>query len=109
MKRTLFTSFLILMILSLFSQEKPPEVSNDFASVTAGDTVNVNVLLNDWCMEGHTMKVFLVFNPLHGIMFHNDSIITYVSNLYFEGIDTIKYYVKDLNNGLLSSIGRLFI
>ncbi len=109
MKKFLFTSMIIWLTLCSYSQEKPPVITNDFASVLAGDTVEVNVLLNDWCMEGHVMKVFMVFNSSVGHIEYNDSIITYSPYLYYEGIDSVKYLVKDLTNGMLSQVGHLNI
>ncbi len=97
-----------LMPIFLIAQEKPPETTDDYASILAGDTISVNVLLNDWGMEGHTIVIFFAWNAVGGEVSHTDSIITYYSYYYSNsGLDSVKYIIKDLDNGLMSEPGYL--
>ena len=110
MKKTLSTIVLFLMCLALLSQEKPPEVENDYVTMLAGDTISVNVMANDWCMEGHEMKILNIWQGVGGIAAKTDSTILYFSYFYFSGIvDTIRYVLIDLNNNLMSETGYLII
>jgi len=99
----------IILFFTGFAQEKPPEVVNDTASVLACDSVSVNVLLNDWCMEGHTMEIFYIWAGNGGSVTYTDSIITFAAHYFYEGVDSVRYLVKDLDNGLLSESGYLRI
>lgn len=109
MKKTCLISTLFLFFTCALTQEKPPALENDSAFMMAGDTITVNVLLNDWCMEGHSMKVMYASNGEGGSTTFTDSSIIYTSYYYFDGIESIKYRVKDLNNNLISEDGYLYI
>ena len=109
MKKAGLTWVLFIIVVYSFAQEKPPEVTNDSSFLMAGDTVTVNVLLNDWCMEGHSMKLFFVSQGNAGTTSFTDSTITYVSYYYFGGIESIPYRVVDLDNNLISEDGYLIL
>ena len=109
MKKTFLLLSGIILFLSGFTQEKPPEIVNDTASVIVNDSVSVNVLLNDWCMEGHTMEILFVWAGEGGTVTFIDSTITFFPFYYFEGIDSITYIIKDLDNGLMSEYGYLTV
>lgn len=109
MKKVGFISILILLFTSSFSQEKPPEIADDNANIIAGDTITINVLQNDWGMEGHSLQVFFVGNPEGGEVSFTDSTITYSSYYYFEGHDQVRYNIKDMDNGLVSENGYLYL
>ena len=58
MKKISLIFVLCIISISIFSQEKAPVAVPDSTAMIAGDTITVNVILNDWCMDGHSMKVF---------------------------------------------------
>ena len=89
MKKTSLIFLLFMVVIYSMSQEKPPELTNDSATLLAGETITVNVLLNDWCMEGHSMKLFFVGQGTGGSTSFTDSSITYTSYYYFKGIESI--------------------
>jgi len=104
----------LIIVLSIFSfiafsQEKAPVALPDSTEMIAGDTITVNVIINDWCMDGHSMKVFYASQGSGGYTSFTDSTITYVSNYYFKGRETVIYRLKDLDNNLTSEDGNLFI
>ena len=107
------TIALLTVVLFSFSilaaQEKPPEAGIDYATIMAGDTVAVNVMLNDWCMEGHTMCILSITAGEGGSCSWEDSTITYVSRFYYRGTDTVRYALLDEVNGLISTDGKLAI
>ncbi|MCD4682690.1 MAG: T9SS type A sorting domain-containing protein [Bacteroidales bacterium] len=108
--RAIYVIVLIfLMPIAIVAQEKPPETTDDYASILAGDTISVNVLLNDWGMEGHTIEIFFAWNSEVGEVSYTDSIISYYSYYYYMGLDSVRYILKDLDNGLLSEYGYLYI
>ncbi|MBE9491674.1 MAG: hypothetical protein IMY70_02205, partial [Bacteroidetes bacterium] len=104
---------LIVLFVAAFSlisraQPKPPVIQNDHVSLVAGFSVTVNVLLNDYGEEGDTIVIILV-NPQFGHVNHDDSTITYTSDIYFYGIDSVQYIIRDINNGLYSEKGYLVV
>ena len=108
--KTLYPLMLLsLMGLFSISQEKPPEITDDYINIIAGDTVQINVMANDWCMEGHTMEIMNVWQGEGGLSALSDSTVKYTSFFYFGGVDTVKYILLDLNNNLMSDIGNLII
>ncbi|MBC8489422.1 MAG: T9SS type A sorting domain-containing protein [Bacteroidetes bacterium] len=109
MKKIYLIFLAVFFVASAFSQQKPPGIENDYVTILAGDIIEVYVLRNDWCMEGHTMKIFYIIEGISGEVTNTDSTITYSSYYYFEGTDSIQYIIQDVDNGLLSEIGYLII
>jgi len=109
MKGFLLFVLFVMMVQLISAQEKPPETGDDYASVMAGDTVTLNVMENDWCMEGHTMKILNVFQGEGGVTTWEDSCITYSSYFYYSGVDTVRYVLIDEVNGLFSDPGNIAI
>lgn len=95
--------------IPLQAQEKPPVIGDDYASLMAGDTVVVNVMLNDWCMEGHNMAIMNVLQGQGGSAVKIDSAIRYSSYFYYSGIDTVRYRLVDEDNELFSEEGYFVI
>lgn len=109
MKKIKLVLMLCLFSFFAFSQEKAPVAVTDSTSMIAGDTITVTVILNDWCMEGHSMKVYYASQGLAGYSSFTDSTITYVSDYHFKGIESVVYRLKDLDNNLISEDGYLII
>ncbi|MBN3034322.1 MAG: T9SS type A sorting domain-containing protein [Bacteroidales bacterium] len=110
MKNFLMHLFSLSLLISgpLSGQQKPPVAMDDYASVLAGETVQVHATQNDWCMEGHTFKIVIAFSNLGDVTF-NDSIITYNAYYFQKYNDTAFYRIMDLDNGLISEPGRLIM
>jgi hypothetical protein len=68
----------------------------------------VNVLLNDYGEDGDTIVIFIAFSQFNNVS-HDDSTITYSSDIYFNGIDSVTYVIYDINNGLYSEKGYLVV
>jgi len=108
MKTTILLS--LLFILSFFSvaQDKPPVANDDLATAIAGIPISVNVMINDATQEGDTSVIYYV-DAKYGTATFQDSIITYTSEIYLDRTDSVKYLIKDINNGLVSEFGYLIL
>lgn len=109
MKVLYFLCLSLLMASFARTQEKPPEIANDFISISAGDTVTVNVMENDWGMEGHTISIYNVYHGAGGSATAVDSSVTYTSYFNYGGTDTVRYILIDEDNLMLSEAGKLVI
>ncbi|MBU2652119.1 MAG: T9SS type A sorting domain-containing protein [Bacteroidetes bacterium] len=89
-----------------FTQEKPPVAVDDYAATATGQTIAVNVLANDYGMEGHYLKIF---NAIDMQVNFNDSLIIFTPDPEFSGVKKLKYLIKDTVNGLYSGVACLYI
>ncbi len=105
------TSIISVLLLAciLQAQEKPPIIWDDHASIMAGDTIMINVLANDWGMEGHTIQIMSCNPGGGGMVFKIDSSLRYQSYYWFGGVDSVRYMLVDLDNGLFSDPGYLVV
>jgi len=107
MKTQISTLCFIACLCSLgFTQEKPPVAVDDYAATATGQTIAVNVLANDYGMEGHYLKIF---NAIDKQVEFNDSLIIFTPDPGFTGERKIKYLIIDTTNGLYSGIACLFV
>lgn len=94
---------LLLICLILFTwiltdaQNNPPVAVSDTVTVTAEDWIDIQVLLNDYDLDGDDFFINTVKNPEHGEKEYNDSIASYRSD-YYVGPDSMRYRIRD--NGL---------
>ena len=111
MKSKHLGSLLLFLAISLhaFSQGKKPEVINDFYNTVADIQYHFNPMINDIVDEGHTAKIFSVGGTPDAIVTFNDSTISYKPRLYFSGLDSIRYVIRDNQNGLFSDAGKIYI
>ncbi len=108
--RKIIASCLFLLFLSnLNAQEKPPLCMDDYVSIKAGAYKEVEVLANDWWMTGHNVNVIFGGNTAGGDVTVANDLIRYSSHYFFEGVDSVPYRVKDLNNGLLSETAYVIL
>lgn len=103
---------LILCFLTgslLFAQEKAPEITDDYAEVIAGDTLIINVMENDWGMEGHSIVIMNAYPGDGGSVSVLDSNLRYATSYFYQGIDTVRYVLLDEDNALFSEAGHLVL
>ena len=104
--RFIATLALITITLCTLAQQKPPVVQDDYATATAGIEIAVNVLENDYGMQGHKIRIFHAVNAQ---LTHNDSVIFYTPPISLSGQKMLKYVLIDEDNGLYSEVGYLWI
>ena len=109
MKHLLVIPIFFLGSMLLTAQNKPPVALDDHISTQAGVPVTVNVLENDFCVFGNSIKIFIAGNPGHGFHEYSDSTITYTPHSYYSGVDSITYIIQDQNSQLFSEGAKLYI
>ncbi|MBK6965450.1 MAG: T9SS type A sorting domain-containing protein [Bacteroidales bacterium] len=100
---------LIGLALTTNAQDKQPEALPDIYHATSGSEYTFHPLVNDVADEGHTARVFLVYDSPNSHFTFNDSCIFYTAELWFRGLDSIRYRIKDNQNGLMSEIAKIYI
>jgi gliding motility-associated-like protein len=93
-----------------------PTINEDAASVCRNDTVWINVIANDFDLEGSyvtlsdTNSNSIVGNPKHGTVEKIDSVtLMYIPNLNYFGTDTFVYVAGDNGVPRLFDQARVFI
>ncbi len=111
MKSKHLAPLLLLLAISLnaFSQGKKPEIITDYYNAVADIQYHLTPLINDIVDEGHTAKIFSATGTPDAIVTFNDSTISYKPRLYFSGLDSIRYVIRDNQNGLFSDAGKIYI
>ncbi|MCD4771951.1 MAG: T9SS type A sorting domain-containing protein [Bacteroidales bacterium] len=104
-----FAAFLICSPVFLFGQEKAPVAEDDYYNAFSLRTDTIHVLDNDYSYNEHPLKLYQVLSPSHGEMYWDDSLIYYTPNMYFAGIDTIKYWIIDTENMLFSEFALVYL
>ena len=65
MKKTIQFVLILILALPVFSQNNPPTAVNDYAVTTRGHVI-VDVLANDYDVDGDSIYLFRVYTPHHG-------------------------------------------
>jgi hypothetical protein len=87
---------------------RDPVAVNDSATVTAYQSVKVNVLANDSDPDGDLLTLSVKTNPSHGTAIANtnntpndltDDFITYIPNAGYCGLDSFTYQIADGKEG----------
>jgi hypothetical protein len=112
----MMTKFLQILALILFgfmqttiAQDKQPEALPDYYNTTAGFEYTFNPMVNDIVDEGNTARIFVVYDSPNSHFTFNDSCIFYTAEIWFRGIDSIRYRIKDNQNGLVSEIAKIYV
>ncbi len=110
MKKTLLIIAIHCIISISFGQNHAPTAVNDTAHTFRG-TVRINVLHNDFDMDGDSIKVYGAAQAYNGSVIKiNDSILQYTSLANFaNGIDSFRYTIKDNGSPIMSSYGWVYI
>ena len=76
--------------------ENTVTANNDTATTESGQAVNINVVANDFDMEGDALTVTSNTQPANGTLVNNgDGTFTYTPNTGFTGVDTFTYTICD--------------
>jgi len=112
LKRIAFKGLSLLFFVStfhLFGQNKAPVAEDDFSTAFALQPDTIRVLQNDFSWGGHDFKIFQASDPVFGKSTNDDSLIYYTPSMYFQGIDSLFYYIIDLETGQLSAMATVRI
>lgn len=109
MKTLILTIFLFITGLNLFADEKAPVAMNDYSQASTWQTVAIRVLDNDFAYDGHPFRIQMVFGSPNGVMSYNDSLVFYTPKTFFQGVDSLRYRIVDLQNNLMSPIAKIYI
>jgi len=107
MKKFTFLFALLFVSFYMFGQNHPNAI-NDTASTVAGLTISVNVLLNDYDIDGDTFELRSA-HSYFGDITKTDSCIIYTPYLHFKGRDKIIYLITDINNYAYKDTASLMI
>ena len=111
--RTRTIALYFVCIIAAFSgiaanaQDKKPEAIPDFYNVVADVIYPLKPMINDIVDIGHTARIFQVSGSNTGPLTFNDSTIFYRINAGFKGIDSIRYRIRDNQNGLISDFATI--
>jgi hypothetical protein len=105
MKKALFFILLFFAALSLFPQNHKPTAVDDYYETFRG-SVLLNVLANDYDVDGDSIYVFQYKNPHHGYISYSTQGRVYNANSIFNGgMDTIKYLLRDKGTPAMMDTG----
>lgn len=80
-------------------ENAPPTARDDEAEARSGKPVQVNVLKNDSDTDGGVLSIATIEQPIHGTASKANGIITYTSNKWYAGQDTLEYVIRDGQGG----------
>ena len=72
-----------------------PQAANDLVATPEDTPLAIEVLTNDSDMDGDTLSIAAVSNPLHGIAVINGTDVFYTPALNYNGSDTFTYTLTD--------------
>ncbi len=85
-----------------------PVVGNDFATLSSGESITLDVLANDFDPDGDPIAVDGFIHPKHGsVRVNDDGTVTYTADPNYTGTDHLCYWVED-NNGNFT-MGEVFV
>lgn len=84
----------------LNTTSRAPVAGADFASVSAGEAVTIDVLANDRDPDGDTIRLDGLFSDRGRVVANDDGSVTYFADPGFSGADTFHYFVQDANGDI---------
>lgn len=73
-----------------------PTAQNDFATISSGRDVIIDLVSNDSDADGGLVSVDGLMDPKHGDVYMQDNgTVLYRANLNFKGVDTFSYWAAD--------------
>ncbi len=110
--KTLIFTITVLLICSpvfLFAQDKTPIAEDDYYDAFSLRTDTLRPLENDFAWDDHPFKLLQVFTPFHGEVDWDDSLVYYTPDMYFKGMDSVKYRILDTENMLMSELATVYL
>jgi len=84
----------------LNQNSQAPTAQDDFAHVTQGHSVVIDLLANDSDPDGDAIKVDGIFSNHGHVVDNGDGTATYFADSSFSGDDTFYYFVQDTNGDI---------
>lgn len=109
MKQIYLFVLILVMGSASFADEKDPVAVDDYTQTLAMRLIEIRVLENDYSYENNPVRIISVTGTINGSFTFNDSVIYYTPKKYFRGIDSLRYRIRDLENGLFSNFAKVFI
>ncbi|MBE0640265.1 MAG: T9SS type A sorting domain-containing protein [Bacteroidales bacterium] len=109
MKKIIALAIILIVSIKLIADDKEPVAIDDFAETFAMKTIAIPALANDFGYENHPIRIFTVFGTPNGTFTFNDSIVFYTPKRHFEGTDSLRYRIVDLENNLMSQFAKIYI
>ena len=107
---SILTTLLIYSSVFLYGQDKAPIAENDYYNLLSLRTDTLRILENDFAYDEHPFKLFQVLPPsYYDEIYWDDSLIYFTPNMYFAGIDSIKYRIIDTENMLFSELATVYL
>ncbi|BAJ01929.1 Ig-like domain-containing protein [Shewanella violacea] len=88
------------MVKITITANRAPVALDDNIQVIQGDNVDINVLLNDYDLDGDAIHVTSASALYGSVTINNIGVITYVSNADFAGFEEITYQIQDTFGGI---------
>jgi hypothetical protein len=89
-----------LVTVSVTSVNDAPVAVDDSAAMPENGTLTLDVLANDYDVEGDSLTVTAVTTATHGLVVINpDNTVTYTPDVGFAGSDSFGYTISDGNGG----------
>ncbi len=111
--RSIILLFLFMILINnAFCDEKNPVAENDIAFARVLQTIEIQVLENDFAYDGHPFKIGFIVSGSWGKVQRTDTSIIYTPEIYIEShhlTDTIRYNIIDTENELVSDYAYVFI
>jgi len=106
MKKIIPLIFTLCLSLPVFSQNHAPTAVNDYVVTKRGHVI-VDILANDFDVDGDSINILFILPPNHGrIIRLSDREIEYTAfPSYRGGLDSIRYKLMDNGSPVLSSYG----
>ncbi len=93
------------IVISVTAANDPPSANDDTATVVEDSNNNpINVLLNDYDIDGNPLIVIGVTQPNHGSVTFSTTVIFYTPQANFVGADSFTYTVSDGLGGTDSAL-----
>ncbi len=88
----------LVALISVLPQNDPPKAVADEAAVLRNTVSKINILANDLDIDGDAIALNLqpVGSPVHGrATMASDGFVTYTSDRYYKGVDSMVYEICD--------------
>ena len=91
------------VVITVAAINDPPVGRDDSTGTVEDVSITIDVLVNDSDVDGDTLTIGAVTQPVAGSLVNNGSDLTYTPEPEFNGIDRFTYTVSDGNGGTASA------